>query len=176
MSDAHAILRRRLAAGEITKDEYLSLKEVLGNASGEAPSQPTSSMPNHTTAGSASSVLSALRNKGLVSWLIIAAVIVTGYSIYSGMKADRVQVLNLKSSGFLGDNVSGTLYSEGDSGKIYLWVEMNGRQMCPKSTYLLSKRMTPFQFKCSSMGTTGRFKVITNRSASDWIRNNATSL
>lgn len=173
MSDAHAILQRRLAAGEITKDEYLSLKEMIGGAEVEAA---TNGAPSRAPAAGIATALSSLLNKGLLSWLVIAGVIIAGYSIYSDMKADRVQVLNLKSSGFFGDNISGTLYSEGSSGKVYVWVEMNGKTMCPRSTYLLSKRMTPFQFKCSGMEVTGRFKVITNRSASDWIRNNATSL
>lgn len=173
MSDAHAILQRRLAAGEITKDEYLSLKEMLGGAEAGVAANSAS---NRNPAAGLATALSSLRNKGLLSWLVIAGVLIAGYSIYSGIVADRVQVLNLKSSGFFGDNISGTLYSEGNSGKVYVWVEMNGKTMCPRSTYLISKRMTPFQFKCSGMEVTGRFKVITNRSASDWIRNNATSL
>lgn len=110
-------------------------------------------------------------------WIVIGAVALGLFLFIQNAKNDRTHVLNLRSSGFFGDYVSGVLLTEGSSGQIYLWVEMNGKMMCPKTTFIQSNVRTPFEFQCSSMDVSGgSFTVMTNRNPPDWVRQNAQSL
>jgi len=113
--------------------------------------------------------------KGL---MIAGAVAVDGVMLFNSIRNDRVHVTNLSSSGFFGDKVSGKLVTEGSSGYVYLWVEMNGNIMCPRRTYIRANVEQEFNFSCSAMisETGGKFKVLTNRYPSTWVEENAKSL
>jgi hypothetical protein len=109
-------------------------------------------------------------------WIIVGAIVVIVILAINGIRNDRVHIVNLKSSGFFGDTVSGKLLTEGSSGYVYLWVEMNGKMMCPKKTYIRSREEMNFSFYCPQMEGNGRFKVLSNRNPESWVENNATSL
>ncbi len=107
----------------------------------------------------------------------MGAAIFVGISVYNSAVNNRVHVLHLRSSGFFGDYVTGALLTEGESGEVYLWVEQNNQMMCPKKTFISSRQQQRFEFSCGSLkATAGTFKVLTNRSPSDWVRKNARSL
>ena len=181
MADARTILGERLARGEITEVEYDRLLSKL-TSNDRSAAQPIGAL--HSEGPSVAGAPAALAippapsvNWGNIVFIGLALLAVYGvYTWFSGIRTDRIHVTSLQSSGWLGDNISGAIYTEGTSGEIYLWVEMGGKVMCPKKTYLIGKQQRRFEFICRSMDTNGRFKVVTSRSPSDWVKRNATSL
>ena len=168
MATAREILEQRLAKGEITVEEFTRLSEHIGGTTGTSEPDPKPAQapaPKGKSGG-------AGRN-----WLIAIAVLVgLGVFGFNSIKSGVVHVTNLRSSGLLGDVVSGTLITEGDNGYVYLWVEMNNKMMCPKKTYIRKGERLNFEFLCLEMSTSGRFSVLTNRTPVDWVVKNATSL
>lgn len=170
MPSARDIADERLARGEIGLDEHRAIVESLSAESDEDAQGDAIAPPPVPEAP-------ARKKRSWVPYAIGAGLVFIVISFLADIKSGRTEILNLKSSGFFGDEISGKLITEGDSGTVYLWVEQGEKMMCPKVTFVQKNVPQGFTFKCSSMDAKlGTFRVITNRQPPDWVKQNALSL
>ena len=163
MSTARDILDQRLAKGEITPEQHAELLAKLGPQPGTT--KPT---PPPTKAAPA-------KSGGYAGWVgagLVGLVLLIGYG---NIKGGRTQILNLRSAGWSGQIISGTLVTEGKSGKVWTWIEQGGRKMCPRTTFMRQGVPQRFEYTCYQLGS-GNFTMKTNRFPDDWVKANATSL
>lgn len=174
MSSATEILNARLAKGEISLDEYRALLSAMGGAVEAKVDEKQRGEPIDVAPPKP---VEKKKKNGWIGWAVAGGVIAVILMGINNVSSGKVEVLNLRSSGFFGDQISGRLYTEGDSGTVYVWIEMNNKRMCPRKTYIVSKQPTPFEFTCRDMpGTGGTFSLNTNRFPDDWVEKNALSL
>jgi len=179
MDNVRAILGERLARGEIAEEEYDRLIAKVTSTSTVGGQDTASDISGGQAAPppQQQKFAPAALIQRWWKWGAAGLVIFMGLTIYSQIVGNRVHVLNLRTSGFLGDNVTGALFTEGESGEVYLWVEQGNQMMCPKKTFIASRQERRFQFSCGSIKTSGgNIRVITLRNPSDWVKKNATSL
>lgn len=170
MSNPRQIVDERLARGEITLIEHQELVAVLSSASlTPPPARPLTLTPETEAAEITPPPLPPVPSASVESavaavpvspepgakkpiwknpFAIGAAIGTVIMVIAANNNQGTVRVNNARMTGIIFATVSGTLINDGPKGDVWVWVVQEGKNLCPRRTYMTADSSQRFSYRC----------------------------
>jgi hypothetical protein len=169
LSNLRQIIDERLARGEIALEEHQAL--VVALQAGQAPDHqaelestpetldaPAAPPPLPTPAPQTEAVeptTAAQEHKPKQPiwknpFAIGAALGVVLIGFLANNNQGTVRINNARMTGIIFATVSGTVINDGPKGDVWVWVVQEGKNLCPRRTYMAASSSERFSYRCES--------------------------